>query len=495
MCPAVSKSQQRFMGLVHALQKGELSPDEVSPEVRKAAATMKKKDAKDFASTKHKGLPVQVIDEVAKFDGNLISLYLHGMINVAHKGNVKDARDYLEHMIKIDKEGKDFWNAVYSLLKKLYKKELGAKVNEIMLSEVDIVKDALAYAKKKYKYNSSDLKRLAKELATYMRSGDIKQVEDAIGYIDHREDDLGESIASDARSLSSRTLAGLTGITKHKEIEKIQNDFVKFAMGNKNKYKNWHDAWEGFWKKNELKEGGWADRKKMTGNLKKAYISYNRDPYYKDVFDALTAGDGSGMKKAIEALSSVRGRNAVSTVKDFIQKLGHESVLKKLGLQAEACGKVVAEEDNEVCSKELAVGTAVEKEHTSDPEEAKQIALDHIKEDPQYYSKLAKTGLIDEPEAIELTKQFGMIESQEENLRKVIREIIAEQSVVEKAKQIISNIFKRNKGKIGSSEYKDIFSKGFLKTHGDMAVKYAWSDLQKKNQIKQQGKNWVWVGA
>ena len=128
MCPAVSKSQQRFMGLVHALQKGELSPDEVSPEVRKAAATMKKKDAKDFASTKHKGLPVQVIDEVAKFDGNLISLYLHGMINVAHKGNVKDARDYLEHMIKIDKEGKDFWNAVYSLLKKLYKKELRASL-------------------------------------------------------------------------------------------------------------------------------------------------------------------------------------------------------------------------------------------------------------------------------------------------------------------------------------------------------------------------------
>jgi hypothetical protein len=53
--PAVSKAQQRFMGMVHAVKKGEmLAP---SPEVAQAAASMKKKDAKDFASTKHKGRP------------------------------------------------------------------------------------------------------------------------------------------------------------------------------------------------------------------------------------------------------------------------------------------------------------------------------------------------------------------------------------------------------------------------------------------------------
>ena len=52
--PAVSKAQQRFMGMVHAAQKGE---EPASPEVAKVAADMKKSDAKDFASTKHKGLP------------------------------------------------------------------------------------------------------------------------------------------------------------------------------------------------------------------------------------------------------------------------------------------------------------------------------------------------------------------------------------------------------------------------------------------------------
>jgi hypothetical protein len=51
---AVSKKQQRFMGMVHAAQKGEKP---ASKEVAKTAKGMGKKDAEDFASTKHKGLP------------------------------------------------------------------------------------------------------------------------------------------------------------------------------------------------------------------------------------------------------------------------------------------------------------------------------------------------------------------------------------------------------------------------------------------------------
>jgi hypothetical protein len=51
---AVSKKQQRFMGMVHATQKGEKAP---SKKVANVAKSMGKKDAEDFASTKHKGLP------------------------------------------------------------------------------------------------------------------------------------------------------------------------------------------------------------------------------------------------------------------------------------------------------------------------------------------------------------------------------------------------------------------------------------------------------
>jgi len=54
---AVSQAQQRFMGMVHAFQKGELKSDDVSNNIKKAADSMTDKEAEDFASTKHKGLP------------------------------------------------------------------------------------------------------------------------------------------------------------------------------------------------------------------------------------------------------------------------------------------------------------------------------------------------------------------------------------------------------------------------------------------------------
>ena len=54
--PAKSIKQQRFMGMVRRAQKtGQAS----SPEVAEVAASMKKKDVKDYASTKHKGLPMK----------------------------------------------------------------------------------------------------------------------------------------------------------------------------------------------------------------------------------------------------------------------------------------------------------------------------------------------------------------------------------------------------------------------------------------------------
>jgi hypothetical protein len=59
--PAVSKAQQRFMGMVHAADKGETP---ASPEVAKVSADMKDSDAKDFASTKHGGLPDHVKEQL-----------------------------------------------------------------------------------------------------------------------------------------------------------------------------------------------------------------------------------------------------------------------------------------------------------------------------------------------------------------------------------------------------------------------------------------------
>ena len=55
--PAQSKAQQRLMGQAYAVKTGKKDPDEVSDKVARLAQGMTKKQLKDFASTKHKGLP------------------------------------------------------------------------------------------------------------------------------------------------------------------------------------------------------------------------------------------------------------------------------------------------------------------------------------------------------------------------------------------------------------------------------------------------------
>lgn len=69
---AKSKAQQRFMGMVHAAQKGEKP---ASKEVAKVAKDMPKKAAKDYAATKHKGLPDKVEEGSNKIPKKLSPLY------------------------------------------------------------------------------------------------------------------------------------------------------------------------------------------------------------------------------------------------------------------------------------------------------------------------------------------------------------------------------------------------------------------------------------
>ena len=55
--PAVSKSQQRLFGMVHALQKGTLSKSKVSPQIRRMAKKIDPESVSHFAETKHSKLP------------------------------------------------------------------------------------------------------------------------------------------------------------------------------------------------------------------------------------------------------------------------------------------------------------------------------------------------------------------------------------------------------------------------------------------------------
>ena len=91
---AVSQQQQKFMGMVHAMQKGE-EVKGASPELEKVAKTMGKKDAKDFASTKHKGLPKTVTEDVMLDEGgnalkHIANRFKHEVKNFMSSGFMAD---------------------------------------------------------------------------------------------------------------------------------------------------------------------------------------------------------------------------------------------------------------------------------------------------------------------------------------------------------------------------------------------------------------------
>ncbi len=70
--PARSKTQQRLMGQAYAYKTGELKAKDLNPEyadeIKKLAKSMTQKQLKDFASTKHKGIPEKVEESnVMKF--------------------------------------------------------------------------------------------------------------------------------------------------------------------------------------------------------------------------------------------------------------------------------------------------------------------------------------------------------------------------------------------------------------------------------------------
>jgi hypothetical protein len=142
---AVSKKQQKFMGMVHAAQKGERP---ASKEVAKTAKSMGKKDAKDFAATKHKGLPEKVKqestdkeDQHAERAGKKVTKDIE--YDEGHKGKddakaeragkkvAKDIEydDKKDKVKESNKGGYNFGGSVYESLNRQYTKALNEGMN------------------------------------------------------------------------------------------------------------------------------------------------------------------------------------------------------------------------------------------------------------------------------------------------------------------------------------------------------------------------------
>lgn len=70
-------------------------------------------------------------------------------------------------------------------------------------------------------------------------------------------------------------------------------------------------------------------------------------------------------------------------------------ILKNKGILSEA----KKEQEYQCNPVELAMGIKVEMEHTDDPKKAEKIAMDHLKENPSYYSELKLSGIDSHQEA------------------------------------------------------------------------------------------------
>ena len=92
--PALSKKQQKFMGIVRSIQKGEQPASKFSKDAQDVAKDMKKKDVKKFASTKHKGLPMkkEILGKLKELIKQELSEYTYGVGDV-----VKDVNPTCPH--------------------------------------------------------------------------------------------------------------------------------------------------------------------------------------------------------------------------------------------------------------------------------------------------------------------------------------------------------------------------------------------------------------
>jgi len=84
-------------------------------------------------------------------------------------------------------------------------------------------------------------------------------------------------------------------------------------------------------------------------------------------------------------------------------KLVQESI-EEVAILLNGKGKDLNADD--VDRRQLLIGIAVEKEHSTNKTVAMRIALDHLSEDPEYYTKLITSGIADEKEAIDLYNKF-----------------------------------------------------------------------------------------
>ena len=278
--PAVSKKQQRFFGIVRAIQKGEMAP--TTPETAKAAADMKKSDVKDFASTKHKKLPEKKV--------------------------AKEAADYSQRD-KIMKRAKPLHK---HLFKNLHKGDKKGDVNEESNPRIPRKKGQPANSKK-----HSDLYTDENPKGTIHGLG-FKDVATAKASV--------SKIRNSSRSHAHKIQAAVAMEQRAREMGKSSEAAVyrKFINMMKKKTKKMNEGWSDKYKKsidcNNPK--GFSQRAHCQGRKKKVSEETKYDRYDKEKKQFAKADRKMKFGKFVGKAREARDRLRPGEVKRYDKKLG-----------------------------------------------------------------------------------------------------------------------------------------------------------------------------
>jgi len=278
--PAVSKKQQRFFGIVRAIQKGEMAP--TTPETAKAAADMKKSDVKDFASTKHKKLPEKKV--------------------------AKEATDFSQRD-KIMKKAKPLHK---HLFKNLHKGDRKGDVNEESNPRIPRKKGQPANSKK-----HSDLYTDENPKGTIHGLG-FKDVATAKASV--------SKIRNSSRSHAHKIQAAVAMEQRAREMGKTSEAAVyrKFINTMKKKTKKMNEGWSDKYKKsidcNNPK--GFSQRAHCQGKKKKVSEETKYDRYDKEKKQFAKADSKMKFGKFYAKAKETRDRLRPGEVKRYDKKLG-----------------------------------------------------------------------------------------------------------------------------------------------------------------------------
>ena len=222
--PALSKKQQKFMGIVRSIQKGEQPASKFNKDAQDVAKDMKKTDVKKFASTKHKGLPMkkEILGKLKEMIKQELSEYTYGSGDIVKdvnptcphygaQGKVKSVNPKSVVFVVMNK-GKNFKPGME--LEKSH--DQMKKIDESLNENRDFEKLYNLFTKKDYFNLKNSIKQMLRNYDVALKKGDK-------GAQKYTKQDVIKSVTAQNKENAKRVYDELVTAIKKKDIRRLKS--------------------------------------------------------------------------------------------------------------------------------------------------------------------------------------------------------------------------------------------------------------------------------